>query len=126
MYVSDGNISVGYEIFADIRKKPCIVVRQGNECYILGTFKNNDDAVFFVDKLAELTSTKELEELKANRIALEKANGYLEANHRLGYNKAIDDIKEKLMQNGFIYTQHALDVFNEISEQLKAGNSNGS
>ena len=38
-----------------------------------------------------------------------------------GYNKAIDDIKEKLMQNGFIYTQHALDVFNEIAEQLKAG-----
>ena len=36
-------------------------------------------------------------------------------------NKAIDDIKEKLMQNGFIYTQHALDVFNEIAEQLKAG-----
>ena len=37
------------------------------------------------------------------------------------YNKAIDDIKEKLIQNGFIYTQHALDVFNEIAEQLKAG-----
>ena len=37
------------------------------------------------------------------------------------YNNAIDDIKEKLMQNGFIYTQHALDVFNEIAEQLKAG-----
>ena len=37
------------------------------------------------------------------------------------YNKALDDIKEKLMQNGFIYTQHALDVFNEIAEQLKAG-----
>ena len=40
------------------------------------------------------------------------------------YNKAIDDIKEKLMQNGFIYTQHALDVFNEIAEQLKAGFTN--
>ena len=40
------------------------------------------------------------------------------------YNKAIDDIKEKLMQNGFIYTQHALDVFNEIAEQLKAGEEN--
>lgn len=37
------------------------------------------------------------------------------------YNKAIDDIKEKLMKNGFIYTQHALDVFNELSEQLKEG-----
>ena len=41
-----------------------------------------------------------------------------------GYNKAIDDIKEKLMQNGFIYTQHALDVFNEIAEQLKADDTN--
>ena len=41
-----------------------------------------------------------------------------------GYNKAIDDIKEKMMQNGFIYTQHALDVFNEIAEQLKAGIKN--
>ena len=40
------------------------------------------------------------------------------------YNKAVDDIKEKLMQNGFIYTQHALDVFNEIAEQLKAGVKN--
>ena len=40
------------------------------------------------------------------------------------YNKAIDDIKEKLMQNGFIYTQHALDVFNEIAEQLKVGGEN--
>ena len=38
------------------------------------------------------------------------------------YNKAIDDIKEKLMQNGFIYTQLALDVFNEIAEQLKEKN----
>ena len=46
-------------------------------------------------------------------------NGY-----NAGYNKAIDDIKEKLMQNGFIYTQHALDVFNEIAEQLKAGDTN--
>lgn len=41
-----------------IRKKPCIVVRQGNEIFTLGTFKNKDDAVFFVDKLAELTSAK--------------------------------------------------------------------
>ena len=38
-----------------------------------------------------------------------------------GYNKSIDDIKEELMKNGFIYTQHALDVFNEIAEQLKKG-----
>ena len=40
------------------------------------------------------------------------------------YNKAIDDIKEKLLQNGFIYTQFALDVFNEIAEQLKQSSNN--
>lgn len=61
MYVSNGDISIGYEIFADIRKKPCICVKQGNECFVLGTFKNKDDAVFFVDKLATLTSAKESE-----------------------------------------------------------------
>ena len=59
MYVSNGNISIGFEMFPGIRKKPCIVVRQGNEIIILGTFKNKDDAVFFVDKLAELTNAKE-------------------------------------------------------------------
>ena len=58
MYVSGGNISIGYEIFTDITKKPCICVKQGNECYVLGTFKNKDDAEFFVDKLAELTNAK--------------------------------------------------------------------
>lgn len=44
-----------------------------------------------------------------------------QSSYDCGYNKAIDDIREKLMQNGFIYTQHALDVFNDIAEQLKAG-----
>lgn len=39
-------------------------------------------------------------------------------------NKAIDDVREKLMQNGFIYTQHALDVFDDMAEQLKAGGEN--
>ena len=31
---------------------------KGNKCYVLGTFKNKDDAEFFVDKLAELTNAK--------------------------------------------------------------------
>lgn len=61
MYVSDGNINIGYEILP-FRKKPCIVVREGNETTILGTFKSKDDAVFFVDKLAELTNAKENKE----------------------------------------------------------------
>ena len=62
MYVSDGNISIGYEMFTDIRKKPCIVVKQANTGYVLGTFSNIDNAEFFVDKLAELTSAKESKE----------------------------------------------------------------
>lgn len=77
-----------------------------------------------------------LEELKANRIALEKANGYLEANYRLGYNKAIDDYMNKLCNNCMQQTNECnklecpfctdgCDIVN-IAEQLKAGNSNGS
>lgn len=58
MYVSKGNLHIGFEILPSIRKKPCIVVRQGNEIFTLGTFKNKEDAVFFVDKLAELTNAK--------------------------------------------------------------------
>ena len=61
MYVSDGNISIGFEMFTDIRKKPCIVVEQGNTSYILGTFSNMENADFFIEKLAEMTSAKESE-----------------------------------------------------------------
>ena len=68
-----------------------------------------------------------LEELKTNRIALEKANGYLEANYRLGYNKAIDDFvnscKEDILCQTFGLHQKNIE---RIAEQLKAGNSNGS
>lgn len=61
MYVSDGNIYIGFEMFSDIRKKPCIVVREGNETTILGTFKDIECAVYFIDKLAGLTRAKESE-----------------------------------------------------------------
>ena len=68
-----------------------------------------------------------LEELKTNRIALEKANGYLEANYRLGYNKAIYDFvnscKEDILCQTFGLHQKNIE---RIAEQLKAGNSNGS
>ena len=60
-YVTNGNISIGYEMFTDIRKKPCIVVKQGNTSYILGTFSNMENADFFIEKLAEMTSAKESE-----------------------------------------------------------------
>jgi len=56
--VTDGNIAIGYEYFKGIRKKPCIVVRIGNEYFTLGTFANEVNAEFFVDKLAEMTMAK--------------------------------------------------------------------
>lgn len=65
-----------------------------------------------------------LEELKANRIALEKANGYLEANCRLGYNNGIDDFMDKLLYQ--IGDLGIRDIIQETAEQLKVGNSNGS
>ena len=59
----------------------------------------------------------DVENMDSIKDKIEELSKYAESQ----YDKAIDDIKEKLMQNGFIYTQHALDVFNEIAEQLKAG-----
>ena len=64
---------------------------------------------------------EELKAIKDGSIPIIHGKAELELHDKEIYNKAIDDIKEKLMQNGFIYTQHALDVFNEIAEQLKAG-----
>ena len=58
-YVTNGNIKIGYEVHPDIRKKPCIVVSQGNTSYILGTFSNMENAEFFIEKLAEMTNAKE-------------------------------------------------------------------
>ena len=37
-----------------------------------------------------------------------------------GYNTAIDDVREKLLGNGFIFTEHAMNVFDEMAEQLKS------
>lgn len=72
-----------------------------------------------------------LEELKANRIALEKANGCLEANYRLGYNKGIDNLLEcanemAIEVDAGAYTVKAIGIglLDQIAEQLKAGNSN--
>lgn len=57
--VTDGNISIGYEYFKGVRKRPCICIKEGNVVRVLGTFKSNEDAEFFVDKLAEMTRAKE-------------------------------------------------------------------
>lgn len=73
----------------------------------------------FHEQLAEW-----LEELKANRIALEKANGYLEANYRLGYNTAIDNFVIKIKERVGMDWEWDFFFIEEIAEQLKAGNSN--
>lgn len=61
-YISNGTISIGVQNFPDIRKKPCICVMEGNVCTVLGTFRNEECAEFFIEKLAELTSAKEVVE----------------------------------------------------------------
>jgi hypothetical protein len=70
--VTDGNISIGYEYFKGVRKKPCVMVRIGNDGYILGTFANEVNAEFFVDKLAEMTRAKDEREVIGNDGAAEK------------------------------------------------------
>lgn len=57
-YVTDGKTQIGYEFING--KKPCIVVRRGNRVDIIGTFNNNNDAVFFVDMLSEFINSKEM------------------------------------------------------------------
>ena len=101
-----------------------------DEAITLLKFNNKHIADLKNDDLQQIAEW--LEELKANRIALEKANGYLEANYRLGYNKAIDDfvilMKETLnhdwattkISEQIIYNR-LFDKCNEIAEQLKAG-----
>lgn len=59
--VTDGNISIGYEYFKGVRKKPCIWIEIDGVGYILGTFASEENAEFFVDKLAEMTRSKDEE-----------------------------------------------------------------
>ena len=66
-----------------------------------------------------------LEELKNNRIALEKANGYLEANHKLGYDKGVDDFVNSCKEN-IVYKTFGLREIDieKIAKQLKEGAKN--
>lgn len=57
--VTDGNIEIGFGYFKKLRKKPRIVVKIGNDCFDLGSFKNEKSAEFFVDKLAEMVGAKD-------------------------------------------------------------------
>lgn len=39
--------------------------------------------------------------------------------YQQGRADAIDDVERELLDKGFIFTQHALEVWREIAEQLK-------
>lgn len=63
-----------------------------------------------------------LEELKENRIALAKASKALDANARLGYNKAIDDFVNACKEDILCQTFGLhINGIGRIAEQLKAG-----
>ena len=77
----------------------------------------NNDRTCYPEEAQQLAEW--LEELKKRR---SEDYGYMADIHQsIGYRKALDDIKEELMKNGFICTQHALDVFDGIAKQLKEG-----
>lgn len=61
-YISNKIVSIGVQSFPDIRKKPCLCVMDGNECTVLGTFKNEECAKFFMKNLAKLTGALEIPE----------------------------------------------------------------
>lgn len=61
-YITNGKISIGVQNFPDIRKKPCICVMEENVCTVLGTFKNEECAEFFMEKLARLIGAMEVVE----------------------------------------------------------------
>lgn len=88
--------------------------------------KQHDQLAEWLEELKmykSLAPRELVSEKQKNDRVIEYSKGF-DYGFNTGYNKAFDDIKEKLMKNGFIYTQHALDVFNEIAEQLKAGIAN--
>ena len=95
-----------------------------DEVIALLKFNNKHIADLKNDDLQQIADW--LEELKANRIALEKANGYLEANCRLGYIKGIDDFV-KMAYEELLYSEGLTEIgIDYIAGQLKAGNNNGS
>ena len=57
--VTNGDMKIGYCTIPEVRKKPCIIVEKGNTGYILGTFKNENDAKFFFESLKEFVNAVE-------------------------------------------------------------------
>lgn len=48
-----GDIFIGSMTFPD-RKKPCLVIEQGNECVVIGTFNNEKCVATFHDALLKI------------------------------------------------------------------------
>ena len=67
----------------------------------------------YVEKLCNAVAKTILEAFE--NLSIEDVNMY-----QFGYNKAIEDVRKKLLENGFIFTEHALNVFDEIAKQLKS------
>lgn len=61
---------------------------------------------------------KNYEYIKSH-VPKDRLDQFLEEHDKQIRESVIDEVKEKLMSNGFIWTQHALEVWNEIAEQLK-------
>lgn len=78
------------------------------------------------DKAREYEQLAEwLEELKTTRIALEKANGHLAANWKLGYQNGradeIRNIRKELIESELVTFSQVVDFLSDRLEQLKAG-----
>lgn len=83
----------------------------------------NLETLLFIDKIKEQPTAydvdKVVEELKTTRIALEKANGYLEATWKLGYQKAIEDFEKEMIRSSL--TEREKEYIRYKAEQLKEG-----
>ena len=114
----DETIARAREKAKDKRETPVSTIQEEIDC--MKCARENEQLAEWLEELkAYQDKNKMVVRIDVDSIKdkIEELSKYAESQ----YDKAIDNIKEKLMQNGFIYTQHALDVFNEIAEQLKAG-----
>ena len=66
----------------------------------------------YAEKLCNAVAKTILETFE--NLSIEDINMY-----QLGYYKAIDDMRKKLLENGFIFTGYALNAFDEIAKELK-------
>lgn len=53
--LSRNGISIGVTKFSD-RKKPCLVVMEGNSCVVVASFNSTDNAEYFKGKVSEMLS----------------------------------------------------------------------